>query len=112
MLLLMIFLKKDLPNIDGKNIFDSTARIVSASLFAGLVAQIVKYVVGSRGELDTFVAVLTQLVIAGGAGLAAFCLASYYLNVKEFFQFTQTVTKKIFKQKKFISEDTAEVTGI
>lgn len=112
MVLLLAFLKKDLPNIDGKNIFNSTIRIIAASLVAGVVTQIAKYIVGSRGELDTFVAVLVQLVIAGGAGLAAFALASYYLNVQEFFQFTRSVTKKIFREKKLISEDTGEVSGI
>ncbi|EKE19250.1 MAG: integral membrane protein MviN [uncultured bacterium] len=112
MVLLMVFLRKALPNLDEKTIFDSTARIVAASLIAGGVTQIAKYIVGTRGELDTFVAVLTQLVIAGGAGLAAFCLASYYLNIKEFFQFTETISRKIFKDKKLITEDTAEVAGV
>lgn len=112
MILLLVFLRKNLPNIDGKNILNSTTRIIAASLIAGAVAQFAKYVVGTSGELDTFVAVLTQLVIAGGAGLAAFCLASYYLNVKEFFQFTDSITRKIFRAKKLITEDTGEVTGI
>jgi putative peptidoglycan lipid II flippase len=112
MFLLIVFLRKKLPNIDGKNILNSTMRIIAATFIAGVVTQIAKIIIGTRGELDTFVAVLTQLVIAGGAGLAAFCLASYYLNVKEFFQFTDSVTRKIFKAKKLITEDTAEVTGI
>lgn len=112
MFLLLIYLRKSLANIDGKNILNSTLRIIAATLVAGVVTQIAKYVVGSRGELDTFLAVLTQLVIAGSAGLIAFCLAAYYFNVKEFFQFTDSVTRKIFKAKKNISEDTTEVTGI
>lgn len=112
MILLFVFLQKDLPNIDGKTIFDSVSKIIAASIIAGAVTQIAKNIVGSRGELDTFVAVLVQLVIAGGAGLAAFCLASYYLNLKEFFQFTQTISRKIFKEKRLIAEDTAEVAGV
>lgn len=112
MTLLIIFLRKRLVGIDGKTILDSTIRIIGATVVAGVVTQIAKIVVGTRGELDTFIAVLTQLVIAGGSGLAAFCLASYYLNVKEFFQFTHSVTRKIFKSKKLITEDTAEVSGV
>jgi putative peptidoglycan lipid II flippase len=112
MILLLIYLRKNLPNIDGKNILNSTSRIIAATIVAGVVTQVAKYIVGSRGELDTFVAVLTQLVIAGGAGMAAFCLASYYLDVKEFFQFTDSLTRKIFGAKKLISEDTGEVSGI
>ena len=112
MALLVIFLRRNLPNIDGKTIIDSALRILSASVIAGLVAQIVKQEVGTRGQLDTFLAVLTQLVVAGGAGLVAFCLASYYLNVKEFFQFTRSIRGKIFKVKKIIGEDISEVSGI
>lgn len=112
MALLIFYLKKELPNIDGKTILDSTVRIVAASLVGGGVAQIAKYIVGSQGELDTFLAVFTQLIIAGSAGVAAFALASYYFNVKEFFQFTESVTRKLFRARKVITEDTGEVTGI
>jgi putative peptidoglycan lipid II flippase len=112
MVLLIIYLRNSLPNIDGKNIINSTIRITAASLVAGGVAQIMKYVVGTQGELDTFLAVFTQLVVAGGFGLAAFAIASYYFNVKEFFQFKASVTRKIFRAKKVITEDTGEVTGI
>lgn len=112
MVLLLIYLRKSLPSIDGKNIADSTARIIAASLIAGAAAQIGKIIVGTQGELDTFIAVLVQLVLAGSMGLAAFALASYYFDVKEFFQFTDSITKKIFRAKKVISEDTGEVSGI
>jgi len=112
MALLLIFLKRNLPDIDGKIILGSTAKIVAASVIGGAVAQVAKYVVGSRGELDTFVAVFTQLVVAGLAGAMAFAIASYYFKIKEFFQFTESVTKKLFKAKKVIQEDTGEVTGI
>jgi putative peptidoglycan lipid II flippase len=112
MVLLIIYLRNSLPNIDGKNIINSTIRITAASLVAGGVAQIMKYVVGTQGELDTFLAVFTQLVVAGGFGLAAFAIASYYFNVKEFFQFKASVTRKLFRAKKVITEDTGEVTGI
>lgn len=112
MALLMIFLKNRLPDIKGDIIVDSAFRIVSASIVAGLVAQVGKNIVGTRGELDTFVAVLMQIVIAGTMGLSAFCLMSYWLKGKEFFQFTDSVTRKLFRAKKVIGEDTAEVTGI
>ncbi len=112
MFLLLFFLRRRLPNIDGKLILDSTIRIIAASLIGGLAAQIAKKIVGTSGELDTFIEVLTQMLIAGTTGVAAFALASYYLEVKEFFQFTESVTRKIFKAKKTIGEDTAEVTGI
>lgn len=112
MFLLVFFLRKRLLNIDGKNIFNSVTRIIAASIIAGMVAQVAKIIVGTQGELDTFLAVLRQFIIAGLSGTAAFALASYYFKVKEFFQFTESVTRKLFGAKKVIQEDTGEVTGI
>ena len=112
LVLLIFFLRKELPNIDGKTIFDSTARIVAAALVGGGIAQIAKYIVGSQGELDTFLAVFRQFAIAGIFGGAAFLVASYYFNIKEFFSFKDAVTRKLFGAKKVIQEDTGEVTGI
>lgn len=112
LILLLVYLRKLLPNLDGRHIMDSTLKILLASLFGGAVAQFGKYLVGTQGELDTFVAVLTQLMIAGSAGLGAFALASYYLKVPEFFQFTESVSRKVLRAKKVIEEDTGEVSGI
>jgi putative peptidoglycan lipid II flippase len=112
MILLLFFLRRKISRIDGKTILDSTLRILAASLIGGGVAQIMKYLVGSQGELDTFFAVFRQFVIAGLFGAGAFFLASYYLRIKEFFQFKEALTRKLFRVKKTISEDTGEVTGI
>jgi putative peptidoglycan lipid II flippase len=112
LILLLFFLRKMLPNLDGKHIANSTLKILLASLVGAAVAQFSKYLVGTQGELDTFVAVLTQLVIAGSAGLGAFAIASYYLKVPEFFQFTESVSRKVLRAKKVIEEDTGEVSGI
>ena len=112
MTLSIIFLRKILPNIDGKVIMDSTLRIIAATLIGGAFAQLGKKLIGTQGELDTFMAVLRQLLVAGTMGVVAFCVASYYLKSKEYFQFTDSITRKIFKAKKVIGEDTAEVTGI
>jgi len=112
MSLLIFFLRRKLSRIDGKTILDSTVRILAAALVGGGVAQIAKYIVGSQGELDTFLAVFRQFAIAGLLGGAAFFAASYYFNVKEFFQFKEAITRKLFGAKKTITEDTGEVTGI
>ena len=112
MLLLLIFLKKQVGGIGGKEIGHSTLQIAIASLVGGLTAQFGKYLVGTQGELDTFVAVLSQLVIAGTMGLATFSLVAYYLRIPEFFQFTNSLTQKVLRSKKTIGEDTGEVSGI
>ncbi len=112
MLLLTIFLRKQVGNIGGREIGRSTLQIIVASLAGGAAAQFGKYLVGTQGELDTFLAVLTQLIVAGGLGLAAFSLVAYYLHIPEFFQFTNSLTRKVFRSKKTIGEDTGEVAGI
>lgn len=112
MTLLIIFLRRKLGNLDESVVWSATRKIVIASLLAGLSAQAVKYLIGTKGELDTFLAVLAQLVIAGGTGIAVFSLVSYHLKSEEFFQFTNSVTRKLFKAKKSIQEDTTEVAGI
>ncbi|NTV41606.1 MAG: murein biosynthesis integral membrane protein MurJ [Candidatus Moranbacteria bacterium] len=112
MLLLLVFLKKEVGSIGGKEIGSSTFQILIASLVGGAAAQFGKYLIGTQGELDTFIAVLTQLVVAGGLGIAAFSLVAYYLRIPEFFQFTNSLTRKVFRSKKTIGEDTGEVSGI
>jgi len=112
MVLLIVFLRKTLPHIDGKTIINSTIRITAASLVAGAVAQTVKTVIGTQGQLDTLVAVLIQLVVSGTVGLGAFALACYYFKVEEFSQFIDSVTKRIFKNKQAMTEGMDEVSGV
>ena len=112
MLLLLIFLKKQIGNIGGREIFRATLQIVAASLTAGVAAQFGKWLVGTQGELDTFLAVLEQLVVASGLGIIAFSIVAYYLRIPEFFQLTRSLTRKVFRMKKTIGEDTGEVSGI
>lgn len=112
MFLLMIFLRKSVGRIDGKRISEAVFKIVIASVGAGAAAQFGKIIVGTRGELDTFVAILNQLIVAGGFGAAAFFLICYHLKVDEFSNFIQAISKKLFKEKKQIIEDTGDVAGM
>ena len=112
MVLLLLLLRRNFDNLEEKQIAKAVLKITVAALGAGAAAQFGKIVVGTRGELDTFMAILTQLVVAGGFGAAAFSLLCYYLKVEEFFSFTQSVTRKLFKAKKHIAEDTGDVTGL
>ena len=112
MVLLMVFLKKQIGNLGGKEISRATLQIAAASLIGGAAAQFGKYLVGTQGELDTFLAVFVQFVIASSLGAAAFSLTAYYLRIPEFFQFTNSLTRKVLRSKKTIGEDTGEVSGI
>ena len=112
MILLLYFLKKQFGDIGEKYILKSGIKILTASLAAVLAVQFGKNIIGSKGELDTFVEILAQLVIAGGFGIAAFSLASYVLNIEEFFGFIDSVSRKVFKTKSAIQEDTGKVSGL
>lgn len=112
MFLLAFFLRKYLHNIDGKNIINSFLKITLASFLGGIFAQTGKIIVGTQGEIDTFIAVFIQLFVASFLGISAFCVASYFLKIKEFFQFKNLITRKLLKVKKSIQEDMGEVSGI
>lgn len=112
MALLFVFLRRNFDNLEEKQIVRSVLRVILATAGAGVAAQLGKVVVGTRGELDTFVAILTQLIVAGGFGVATFSLLCYYLKVEEFSSVLQSVSRKLFKVKKQISEDTGDVAGM
>jgi len=112
MVLLFFLLQKRFNNLKEGKIIKAVLKIVIAALGSGAAAQLGKVLVGTQGELDTFVAILTQLIIASVLGLAVFGVICYYLKIEEFFSFTQSITRKIFKTKKMITEDTGDVTGL
>jgi putative peptidoglycan lipid II flippase len=111
-ILLAFFLRREIGSLDGKTIWGSTAKIVAASLVAGAAAQVTKIIIGTQGELDTFLAVFNQFIFAGLSGLAAFAIVSHYFKIEEYFHLKESITRKIFKAKKLIEEGTGEVTGI
>lgn len=110
--LLFYFLKKEIKDLGEKEIIKSAGKVLVASLGAVMAVQFGKNVVGSRGELDTFVEILNQLVVAGGLGVAVFALISYALKIDEFFSVMRSVSRKLFKVKKQINEDTGDVAGM
>jgi len=112
MSLLFYFLKKEMEDLGEKEIIKSAGKVLVASFGAVVAVQIGKNVVGSKGELDTFVAILNQLVVAGGLGVAVFSLISYALGIEEFFSVMRSVSRKLFKVKKQIQEDTGDVAGM
>ena len=110
--LLFYFLRKKMGSLDDRNIFSSIGKILLATLVAGLGVQITKYLVGIFFDLDTFLSVLTQFVLAAGAGVGLFSLVSIILEIDEFKQFKHSLTRKIFGAKEQIVEDSSEVRGM
>jgi putative peptidoglycan lipid II flippase len=112
MLMLLFMLRAKFENLDDKNIILSISKISLASFFGGVFAQGVKYVIGSYVDMQTFLGVFIQLSGSGLAGILVFGSACYFLKLEEFFAFKNSFTRKIFRAKQDIQEDTAQVSGI
>lgn len=112
MFLLLFLLHSRFDDLDDKNIIRSVGKIVVASLFASIGVQLMKYAVAGAVNMDTFLGVFAQLAISAGTGAAIFILACHVLNIEEYRRFKKSITKKIFREKNVISEDTGEVAGM
>jgi hypothetical protein len=110
--MLLFMLRAKFENLDDKNIILSVSKISLASFFGGVFAQGVKYVIGSYVDMQTFLGVFIQLSGSGLAGILIFGFACYFLKLEEFFAFKNSFTRKIFRAKQDIQEDTAQVSGI
>jgi len=114
MVLLLFILRTRFDNLDDKNIIKSVVKIAAASFAAGIGIQLVKMMVASQVNLDTFLGVFAQLAISGLVGLGIFVAACYIMKLEEFMTFKNSLTKKLFKSKQtaIIAESTEEVSGI
>jgi putative peptidoglycan lipid II flippase len=112
MILLLFVLRTRFDYLDDKRIIKFIAKIGLASVVAGIAIQLSKYLVAPIVDLDTFVGIFAQLAGATLAGLSVFFGMCYALKLEEFFTFKQALTRKLFKGKQTIVEDTADVSGI
>jgi putative peptidoglycan lipid II flippase len=112
MILLLFLLRTKFENLDDKNIIRTIVKISFASILAGVGIQITKYITVSFMSLNTFIGIFFQLLAAGLVGVAIFSLVSYLLKLEEFLEFQRAFTKRIFKSRKNVTEDTSEVSGI
>lgn len=113
MVLLLFILRTRFDSLDDKNIIRSVVKIASASFAAGVGIQLVKILVGSQVNLDTFLGVFAQLAVSGLVGFGIFIAACYIMKLEELMTFKNSLTKKLFKSKHaVIAESTEEVSGI
>ncbi|HHE45967.1 MAG TPA: murein biosynthesis integral membrane protein MurJ [Candidatus Moranbacteria bacterium] len=113
MLLLLFFLHLKLNTLDDRKIIISISKIILATFFAGVVAQISKYLVSSVVNLNKFWGVFTQLSVSIILGGAVFLVVCQLIKAEEFMDFRKSLSKKIFQRKKlFLEEDTSDVSGI
>lgn len=112
MLLLLFMLRSRFDNLDDKNIIVSVFKIALASMAAGVGMQIMKYGVAKMVDMDTFLGVFLQLIIAAFTGFVIFVIVSYFLKLEEFFVFKNSFTRKIFGVKQDIQESASQVGGM
>lgn len=112
MLLLLFVLRSRFDNLDDKNIIKFIAKIAASSVVTGFSIQLAKYLIASMVNLDTFVGIFIQLSVSSLVGFLIFVGMCYVLKLEEFFIFKQSLTRKLFRGKQAIVEDTADVSGI
>ena len=112
MMMLLFWLRTRYDNLDDKKIVVAVAKIALATFFSGISIQIFKYMIGRIVDMDTFVGVFTQLSVSALAGVIIFSLICYLIKLEEFINFKNSLSKRLFRGKKDIMEDTGEVSGI
>jgi putative peptidoglycan lipid II flippase len=111
-LILFFVLRKMYDIKDDRNILRSFSKIITASFLAAIAIQIFKDLTDHLVDIDTFVGIFIQLSVSLTAGLATFTLVCYILKLEEFFNFKESLTKRIFRDRQVIAEDTKDVSGI
>jgi putative peptidoglycan lipid II flippase len=92
-LLLFMFYKK-FPQFKTKEIWDSSNKVLIASLVLIALTVSVRQLLGSIVSLQSFWGVFVQLILSGGAGLVGYCLASILLKSSEI----KTISQSFFKK--------------
>lgn len=112
MLLLLFILRSKYDNLDDRRIINSIGKIVLATICAGITIQGFKYLVAGILSLDTFLGVFCQLFISASFGALIFLLVCHFVRLEEYVNFKKSISRRIFKERKIILEDTGEVSGM
>jgi putative peptidoglycan lipid II flippase len=104
-LLLFFFLRKRVGVWSDRSFFTAVSKMVLASLCALLAVQSVKFFFGlGNVELDTFVEVFLELVLAGLFGIAAFIASAWILKIEELEQVWRFIVSRVLKQPQVLKE--------
>lgn len=112
MIVLLFVLRTRFESLDDRNIIKFIGKISLASVVSGLAIQIAKYLIATMVDLDTFVGIFIQMSVSITAGIFILAGMCYVLQLEEFFTFKNALTRKLFRGKKAITEDTADVSGM
>lgn len=112
MFFLFAALRVKFDDLGDKKIIKSIGKIALAAIFSGIGMQFCKYFIANFVDMDTFVGVFAQLLVSGAIGLAIFLTICHFIKLEEYWRFKQSLTRKLFKSKNIIAENTGEVSGV
>lgn len=98
MLLLWVMLRQRMGSLGESVIVQSLLKMSTAGLVCGVMMQLLKPVAVELIKNDTFFGVLSQGLLAGGAGLILYALVAYLLKSEELEVFVSAMHKKILKK--------------
>ena len=112
MLLLLFMLRSKFDDLDDRKIIKSVLRISVATVLSGFVLQKAKEIVSGFVNMDTFWGVFSQTAASTLIALAVFIAVCEIIKLPEYLRFKHSLSKRLFRTKQVIAEDTGEVSGI
>lgn len=103
--LLWILLRFKFGSLDELNILTSTLKISIAALGMAFAAQIMKFILAPRVDMQTFLGIFGQGVGAGLAGIGVFVGVGLALGSKEMLALRDVIKNKLFRIKTPVIND-------
>ena len=97
-MLLWIFLRRRVGNLGESEIIGSVFKISVSGLLMGLTIQFGKIPLAKIFNLDTFLGIFLQGIIAGLAGLAVFVAVAYLLKTHELLDLITIIKRKLWRK--------------
>lgn len=103
-ILLFIYLRIKVANLDLHKIIISSSKFIVAALASGMSAQIMKGLIWPFIDMTKFIGVSIQLLVSSAVGILVYILFCYLLGSEEFMHFVGVIGKKIRFNKVEVGE--------
>ena len=111
-IMLWLVLRTELENLDEGRIIQSIFKFSVASAVALVFIQLVKVLVAEVVNMNSFLGVATQVVIATIVGTVVYLIITWLLRSEEFLEFKQSIVNRGLAKKFKGGEDQSEARGI
>ncbi len=98
MVLLWVSLRQRVQSLEESIITRSLLKLSVSGIACALLTQAVKPIVIHLFHTNTFLGVLSQGLLAGGMGLAAYLLVAWFLKAQELHSFLSAMQKKVLRK--------------